>query len=462
MSKNIVLFSDGTGNSAGKLFKTNVWRLFQALDYTGPDTAHPDKPVQLAWYDDGVGTSAVKPLALLGGACGWGLKRNVIDLYTFLCRNYEEDYAIFAFGFSRGGFTIRILLGLIHSQGLIQAASEAKLRHLAKDAYRAYRAERFKSLFRLEIPLRATRDVLLQMNRLRKRVTAYRRAKVPLVPPIQFVGLWDTVDADGLPIDELTRAWNLLFPLAMPDRELSDNVQRLCHALALDDERHTFHPVLFNEGRLEGQGAESSAMEEEKISQVWFAGMHSNVGGGYPDDALAHLSLRWIMAEAQKAGLVYKDGEQERISAAGDVHGKMHDSRSGFGGLYRYLPRKVESLCNDGENGVFIKRPKIHESVFVRMFQGGDRYAPIGLPPVYAVVKDNGSIEDMPAGPGRGGTVEHISQGRDRANRQERIWDEVWRKRLLYFSSIYLAIALAVFPLYRPATTVCEGWDCFL
>ncbi|HYC45959.1 MAG TPA: DUF2235 domain-containing protein, partial [Burkholderiales bacterium] len=86
--KNIVLLSDGTGNSAGKLFKTNVWRLYQALDLTPPDT--PGRPEQIAYYDDGVGSSSFRPLALLGGAFGWGLKRNVIDLYTFLCRNYRD------------------------------------------------------------------------------------------------------------------------------------------------------------------------------------------------------------------------------------------------------------------------------------------------------------------------------------------------------------------------------------
>lgn len=462
MGKNIVLFSDGTGNSAGKLFKTNVWRLFQALDYTGPDAAHPDKPRQLAWYDDGVGTSAVKPLAILGGACGWGLKRNVIDLYTFLCRNYQEGDAVYAFGFSRGAFTIRILLDFVHSQGLVQADSEAKLRHLARDAYRVYRAERFKTLFRLEIPLRASRDLLLGLNRMRKGVSPYRRAEVPLVPPVRFVGLWDTVDAYGLPIDELTRAWNVIFPLAMPDRELSGNVERLCHALALDDERHTFHPVLFNEANLPGAGGKTKSTDEEKVSQVWFAGMHSNVGGGYPDDALAHVSLRWIMAEAGKADLVYKQGEEDHIKAAADINGKMHDSRRGFGGLYRYLPRKIEVLCHDPENGVFIERPKIHESVFARMHHGGELYAPIGLPPAYAVVKDDGTIEDMPSGAGAGGTVEHATQGEDRAHRQESVWNWVWRKRVLYFSSIFLALALALFPLYRPATTVCEGWDCFL
>jgi uncharacterized protein (DUF2235 family) len=462
MAKNIILFSDGTGNSAGKLFKTNVWRLYQALDYAGPDPAHPDKPRQLAFYDDGVGTSAIKPLALLGGACGWGLKRNVIDLYTFLCRNYEDGDAIYAFGFSRGAFTIRILLGLIESEGLIQADSEAKLRHLAKDAYRAYRSERFKTLFRLETPMRAIRDGLLHINKRMRQVVPYRRAAVPAVPPIKFVGLWETVDAYGLPIDELTRAWNAVFPLAMPDREMSGNVERLCHALALDDERHTFHPVLFNEETLPGAGAQSKTTGEERLSQVWFSGMHSNVGGGYPDDALARVSLDWIMMEAGNLGLCYKEGEQARVKATMDVSGKMYDSRQGFGGFYRYLPRKIEPLCQDKDNDVFIKRPKIHESVFQRMRYGGDRYAPLGLPPEYAVVTDGGAIVDMPPAAASAVPIEHTSQGEDRAHRQEKIWDLIWQKRLIYFSSIYLALALALFPLYRPATLVCEGRDCFL
>lgn len=89
--KVIVVLSDGTGNSAAKLFKTNVWRLYQALDLEPLTPAQAARGIvrQVAYYDDGVGTSSFKPLALLGGAFGWGLKRNVLDLYMFLCRNYR-------------------------------------------------------------------------------------------------------------------------------------------------------------------------------------------------------------------------------------------------------------------------------------------------------------------------------------------------------------------------------------
>src|SRR3982074_1454432 len=83
MSKNIVLLSDGTGNSSSKLFTTNVWRLYQALDLKNPET-------QIAYYDDGVGTSSFKPLAILGGVFGFGLHRNAIDIYSFCCRIYAK------------------------------------------------------------------------------------------------------------------------------------------------------------------------------------------------------------------------------------------------------------------------------------------------------------------------------------------------------------------------------------
>ena len=85
MSRNIVLLSDGTGNSAAKVWRTNVWRTFEALDLSGND--------QVAFYDDGVGTSSFKPWAILGGAFGFGLKRNVIDIYKFACRNYQATKA---------------------------------------------------------------------------------------------------------------------------------------------------------------------------------------------------------------------------------------------------------------------------------------------------------------------------------------------------------------------------------
>src|SRR5207247_10947479 len=146
IAKNIVLLSDGTGNSAAKLFKTNVWRLYGALDLGDPGR-------QIAYYDDGVGTSSFRPLAILGGVFGFGLKRNVLDLYRFACRNYRRGDRIFGFGFSRGAFTIRIVAGFIARQGLVPyAGNEAQLSRDALAAYRVYR-NRFNVTGGLVAPL---------------------------------------------------------------------------------------------------------------------------------------------------------------------------------------------------------------------------------------------------------------------------------------------------------------------
>ena len=154
MSRKIVLLSDGTGNSAAKVWRTNVRRMFEALDLAGSD--------QVAFYDDGVGTSSFKPLAILGGAFGFGLKRNVIDLYKFACRNWRDtDDELFGFGFSRGGFTIRVVMGLILNQGLVAADSERELDRKAHAAYRAYRRERYHTFWHIEVPFRALRDMIL-------------------------------------------------------------------------------------------------------------------------------------------------------------------------------------------------------------------------------------------------------------------------------------------------------------
>jgi uncharacterized protein (DUF2235 family) len=294
--RRIVVLSDGTGNSSAAMWRTNVWRTFEALDLSNSD--------QVAFYDDGVGTSTFKPLALLGGAFGFGLKRNVIDIYKFVCRNYHEDDDIFGFGFSRGAFTIRVVTGLILDQGLVQTANEIDLDRLAKAAFRDYHTRKYHTvwweLFHTDrkIPPSTTAAGNRQVNNIR------------------FLGLWDTVAAYGLPVDEMTRGVNKwIWPLELPNRVLSPRVQRACHALALDDERTTFHPVLWDESAEPTTGSDQTRrVSDERISQVWFSGMHSNVGGGYPDDSLARIPQYWIMTEAQKCGLRFKSAPNEKPS----------------------------------------------------------------------------------------------------------------------------------------------------
>ncbi len=478
--KKIILFSDGTGNSAAALFKTNVFRLYQAVDLAKPD--------QIAFYDDGVGTSTFRPLAMLGGAFGLGLKRNVIDLYLQLSRTYDEGDQIYLFGFSRGAFTVRILAGLILRQGLVRKNSDAQMEFDAYEAFRDYR-KRFKprsAFFGGILSMaRAGRDLALRgLDKLRG------VERLPRLPPddlrIAFIGVWDTVSAYGLPIDELTRAWDVFFPLSVPDRDLHEHVERACHALALDDERNTFHPVLWNEEKRQQQRdpqAPSSAhIDEERISQVWFTGMHSNVGGGYPLDGLAYISLEWMMDQVRlngplgSGGLRFKRGELDKVRRLADPDAPIADSRRGLGGSYRYQPRKLALLADDnfgalgaksiGRNFVKIDRIKIHESVLRRIGSCATGYAPIVLPGRYAVVDRKGAINDLPA-PGHKPIpmpypMEDSAQAQWRAHDQEWVWNHVWRRRVFYFSSIILLLATAAMPVLMPAAETCIGPACFL
>jgi uncharacterized protein (DUF2235 family) len=437
MAKNIILLSDGTGNAASSFWRTNVWRIFQSIDLTGSD--------QVACYDDGVGTSSFKPLAILGGAFGWGLKRNVIHLYKFLCRNYEPDCKIYAFGFSRGSFTIRVLIGLVVSQGLIPFTTEADLDGKAIAAYLEFRRARYGTkagaLFR---PLRnlwvAIQNVILRRER-------YNAGTNRKVESIRFLGLWDTVAAYGLPVDEWTIGIDrFIWPLELPDRKLWMGVERACHALALDDERTTFHPVLWDEKN----------QPEGKIAQVWFCGMHSNVGGGYPDDSLAGVPLLWIMQQADAAGLRFKVSPQQPdtllvAKSSHDKDGRLYDSRSGLASYYRYGPRDVETLCVDVQNDVTVNIPKIHESVFARMKSNTTAYAPIGLPKVYAIAKEDGTV--VPQG---SAGFETTNQAETRYQLQQRVWNAVWWKRVVYFLTVAATLNLVLFPLFYQTAPAAE------
>ena len=189
-----------------------------------------DPTRQVAFYDDGVGTSRLKPLAWLGGMFGFGLKRNVIECYKFICRNYkpEAEIEIFLFGFSRGAFTVRVLADWILSQGLVAYENnETELSRLALASYRSYRKERcHTTVFKVEMPFRILRDIILR--------TPYSEVRKLDRPLIKFIGVWDTVAAYGLPVAELTSfvsRW--VFPLELPDTVLNKKVARACHALSV-------------------------------------------------------------------------------------------------------------------------------------------------------------------------------------------------------------------------------------
>src|SRR5712671_4581634 len=228
---------------------------------------------------------------------------------------------------------------------------------------------------------------------------------------------------------------------------------------SLDEERTTFHPELWDEKIIppsEFDPSKERHIADEQISQVWFAGVHSNVGGGYPDDALAYIPLVWMLNEAQRCGLKFKsdqgnppadpDAFKNAISM-GDKDGRIYDPRAGLGAYYRYGPRKLVQLCNykyskKEDDEVTIERPKIHETVFRRIANHAHAYAPIGLPATYDIVKSNGEIVT----PDQYG-FETGDAAKARADAQEHIWNEIWKRRIVYFATVGATAWLLAFPL---------------
>ena len=280
MFKTIVLFSDGTGNSSASPFKTNVFRLYAALDMT------PDKG-QIAYYDDGVGSSQHRWLAAIAGAFGFGLKRNVLDLYKFLTRHYRDAMEtldltpsetsggklyppkIACFGFSRGAFTIRVLIGLVASEGLpVRADSEAELNRLAERAYQQFRARKFHTVLKLENIWRSFRDKVL-VPFLDRNEDPYDRDKNCKVDAIDFLGLWDTVGAYGMPVEEL-RVFidKFIFPLTFSSYDLLPIVHVTRHALSIDDERDAFTPIPFDDADARHEADAYARCDHREISSL--------------------------------------------------------------------------------------------------------------------------------------------------------------------------------------------------
>jgi hypothetical protein len=475
--KSIILFSDGTGNSSAKLFKTNVWRMYEAVDLGPPAD---DKRPQISYYDDGVGTSSFKPLAALGGAFGWGLKRNVLDIYRYACRNYREGDAIYIFGFSRGAFTARLVAALIASEGLVRSENEADLERKTVAAYRHLRKGFLPR--RLQWPTKVAR-------RLRDLVTGgWRRpydSTENFRPKIRFIGVWDTVAAYGGPIVEITRAIdNWFFPLSMPDYRLHEHVMCARHALAIDDERDAFHPLLWDEVHEESLIADKK-VDPDRLQQVWFTGMHADVGGGYPDESLSYVSLLWMMEQAEGAGVRTLKVIKDRFLALASSYGPIHDSRSGLGAYYRYQPRKIAAWLNPvdvrtlslrnpaitddrGRSRGLLRSVQVHESVVNRIATGTDRYAPITLPETFEIVPPQTEGENAPQSDSESGEatpatrptataapmiapevrarLRDTTTGAGRRAAIEPVWDLVWWRRLNYFATLAATLLLLALP----------------
>ncbi len=372
MSKHIVVCSDGTGNTAIKDRGTNVFKLFEAVDLNG-HRFDPTLTPQVAIYDDGVGTESLKPLKIFAGATGWGLTRNVRLLYKELCRLYDPGDQIFLFGFSRGAFTVRTLGGLINRCGILDTSkldSAGALESAVKKAYGVYR-----KYYRTDLA-----KIFLREPDPSAETQAFRDLYcLPGDVPIQFVGVWDTVDAVGTPfrISDIINA--TIYRYKFPDQKLNSSVRHACHAISIDDQRHTFHPLLWE--------------KDDRIEQAWFSGAHSNVGGGYPKQGMSLVALDWMMWKAHGFGLRLIATDRDLYHQHANVDDKLYDPRAGLGVFYRWLPRDMRKMCAAAAG----ETPAIHVSVLERIAHGTEDYAPGNLDPdalIVTTATGNPAIDD--------------------------------------------------------------------
>ncbi|MDB5373152.1 MAG: hypothetical protein JWP04_1794 [Belnapia sp.] len=298
--KRLVVCCDGTwqDNDTGTDF-TNVTRMARAVL---PHDLRSAEPVaQIVYYLAGVGTSGGTIDRLFGGGLGLGLSRNVRDAYAFIAHNYCDGDEIFLFGFSRGAYTARSVAGLIGWSGLLHKRDMDDFA-LLWEGYRL-RLEPGQSDPRLQFPDRH------------------------IAVPVQCVGVWDTVGSLGVP-GNLDRAFAEFYEFY--DTGLGAHVAHAFQALALDERRVDFAPAVWFQP--------PDAPTGQVLRQVWFAGVHSDIGGGYPDHGLADLTMAWMAGEVEP--LLALDADylalrQDRSACWG--LGRAHDSAAG---LFQLRPTK--------------------------------------------------------------------------------------------------------------------------
>ncbi len=314
--KRLVLCCDGTWNTpdqqrGGRSSPTNVTRVALAV------TPHDGGTEQRVFYQPGVGTAVWERVR--GGAFGWGLSRGVKDVYRFVVDNYEPGDEVFLFGFSRGAYMARSTAGLIRNAGILRRENAARI----GQAYALYRD-------RVVRP----RDTESEL---------FRRSFSHADAPIRFLGVWDTVGALGIPLyrNPLTALINRRWQFH--DVGLSRSVQAAYQALAIDETRRPFAPAVWEQ---------DPEADDQTLEQVWFAGSHSDVGGGYAETGLSDVALGWMADRARACGLAFDEGAFTWPVDAGrpadadggfvpDPRGRLHDASTGAA---RFLGREARTL----------------------------------------------------------------------------------------------------------------------
>lgn len=387
MAKNIVLCCDGTGNEIEKDL-SNVLKLYRITQKNAE---------QIVFYDPGIGTISTKSIwqrikqkcwEFFCLATGTGLDDNILDAYKFLIDNYEKGDRIFLFGFSRGAYTVRVLAGLIHLVGLLRPEQK----NLAEYALKAYKQAASDSDFKIAWRF--------------KKITSARTV------PLKFIGVWDTVSSVITPRPDRFYIPSLQ---TLPYTRANPSVEIFRHAISIDEKRAMFKVNRWVEPQTYQPDRFNDPEAAQNTKQVWFAGDHCDVGGGYPETEshLSKFALKWMIEEAQNFGLrtdknlfdhlvlgqSYKSQTAEYVVP--DITGKIH-SMPWFYLFMELLPLPFKYRNSYGHRTSFCgfylplcdlrlipENAFIHHSVVERM-QKIPAYRPENLPHHYRVVYDEG------------------------------------------------------------------------
>jgi len=360
VAKNIVICCDGTGNEYSD-HNSNVVKLYSTLVI--------DPKLQIGYYHPGVGTMGSpsarnwlsKAWSIVAGlAFGAGLLDNVGDAYRYLMETYETGDRVYLFGFSRGAYTARALAGCLHMFGLLYPGNEGLIPYILRMYSRRTRnAAGMTHTFSVAEGFKATfcRDC-----------------------PLHFAGMWDTVSSVGY-------VWD---PVRLPYTAQNPDMKNGRHAVSIDERRCYFRNNLWG-----------AALPGQTIKQVWFAGVHSDVGGSYPEaeSGLSKIALEWMMCEATSLGLLVDAARANYILGRApaappapvppDPRAKLHNSLTPIWWLVEFLPHKYYDFAAKrakwripfGARRVIPDGSVLHATVKEKL-QLDQTYKPTNLPPL--------------------------------------------------------------------------------
>ncbi len=382
MPKNIVICCDGTGNEFNPESNSNVVKLCSTL------VINQD---QVSYYHPGVGTMGAPTASswwekqwtrIKGLAFGAGFFEDVGRAYQYLMYNYNDDSVggqtvhdrVYLFGFSRGAYTARALASLLKMFGLLHPGNEAQIPYVLRMFERRHKEDH-----------RALLDEAKAFQQVFSRPCS-----------IHFAGLWDTVSSVG---------W-VTQPVRLPYTARNPIIANVRHAQSIDEKRIFFRQNSFTQvvqGDDLGDGTPSPITQDFK--QVWFAGVHSDVGGSYPPDksGLSQIALEWLLVEAKSRGLLLDDEKVKQVlcyaqpngplnnappnNAAPNPEADLNISLRGAWWILEYLPHKSYNFATGkynwsvprGSPRLLPAKLQIHQTVRVRWEKRTD-YRPKNLP----------------------------------------------------------------------------------